>query len=93
MNVDLEKCVGCGTCVQDCPLGAIRLKKKKAAIDDRCSQCGACMRVCPEEAISVGDVSLLEGIQCDACPIECRIKMGIRVRASATATRAGSLSV
>ena len=76
MKVDLDRCVGCGTCVQDCPLGAIRLKKKKAAIDDRCSQCGACMRVCPEEAISVGDVSLLEGIQCDACPIECRIKDG-----------------
>ena len=76
MYVDIEKCVGCGTCVQDCPLGAIRLKKKKAAIDDRCSQCGACMRVCPEEAISVGDLSLLEGIQCDACPIECRIKEG-----------------
>ncbi len=72
MNIDLEKCVGCGTCVQDCPLGAIRLKKKKAAIDDRCSQCGACMRVCPEEAITVGDLYLLEGIQCDACPIECR---------------------
>jgi ferredoxin len=62
--------------VSDCPLGAIRLKKKKAVIDDRCSQCGACMRVCPEEAISTGDISLLEGIQCDACPIECRIKDG-----------------
>jgi len=76
MKVDLEKCVGCGTCVQDCPLGAIRLKKKKAVIDDRCSQCGACMRACPEEAIRAGDLSLLEGMQCDACPIECRIRDG-----------------
>jgi NAD-dependent dihydropyrimidine dehydrogenase PreA subunit len=76
MKVNIEKCVGCGTCVQDCPLGAIRLKKKKAVIDDRCSHCGACMRVCPEEAISTGDLSLLEGLQCDACPIECRIKDG-----------------
>jgi len=76
MIVDLEKCIGCGTCVQDCPLGAIRLKKKKAVMDDRCSHCGACIRVCPEEAIRVGDLSLFEGIQCDACPIECRIKNG-----------------
>jgi len=76
MNIDIDKCVGCGTCVQDCPLGAIRLKRKKAVIDDRCSQCGACMRVCPEEAIRADDRSLPEGIQCDACPIECRIKDG-----------------
>jgi hypothetical protein len=34
------------------------------------------MRVCPEEAISAGDVSLLERIQCGACPIECRIRDG-----------------
>jgi hypothetical protein len=34
------------------------------------------MRVCPEEAISVGDLALLEAIQCDACPIECRVKAG-----------------
>jgi NAD-dependent dihydropyrimidine dehydrogenase PreA subunit len=76
MKVDLDRCIGCGICVQDCPLDAIRLKKKKAVIGDRCSECGACMRVCPEEAISADDVSLLEGIQCGACPIECRISDG-----------------
>lgn len=76
MKVDLDRCIGCGTCVQDCPLDAIRLKKKKAVIGDRCSECGACLRVCPEEAIGAGDLSLLEGMQCDACPIQCRIKEG-----------------
>ena len=74
--VDLDKCIGCGTCVQDCPLGAIKLKKKKASVDERCSHCGACVRICPEEALSLGDVSSLEGLQCDACPIGCRIKDG-----------------
>jgi NAD-dependent dihydropyrimidine dehydrogenase PreA subunit len=76
MNVDLEKCVGCGACVQDCPLDAIRLKKKKAVIDDRCTECTACMRVCPEEAISTGGMVQPEAIQCDACPIGCWIKKG-----------------
>jgi 6-hydroxynicotinate reductase len=76
MKVDLGRCTGCGTCVQDCPLGAIRLKKKKASVDDRCTLCGACVRVCPEEALSLGDLPLLEAVQCDACPIGCRIKEG-----------------
>jgi 6-hydroxynicotinate reductase len=76
IKVDLDKCIGCGSCVQDCPLGAIRLKKKKASVHNRCTLCGACVRVCPEEALSIGDISLLEAMQCDACPIGCRIKEG-----------------
>jgi NAD-dependent dihydropyrimidine dehydrogenase PreA subunit len=76
IKVDLDRCTGCGTCVQDCPLGAIRLRKKKAAVDDRCTLCGACVKVCPEEALSPDDISLLDAMQCDACPIGCRIKEG-----------------
>jgi NAD-dependent dihydropyrimidine dehydrogenase PreA subunit len=76
MIVNKDKCTGCGTCVMDCPLGAVRLKRKKAVIDERCTECGACRRVCPEEAIAAEDVARLEGLQCDACPICCRIKEG-----------------
>jgi hypothetical protein len=61
----------------DCPLGAIRLKKKKAVIDGACTQCKACSRVCPEEAIGAEDIAQLEGLPCDACPIQCRIKDGL----------------
>jgi NAD-dependent dihydropyrimidine dehydrogenase PreA subunit len=76
MIVNQDKCTGCGTCVIDCPLGAVRLKAKKAVIDERCTECAACRRVCPEEAISEADVARLEGLQCDACPIRCWIKEG-----------------
>lgn len=76
VSVDLDKCVGCGTCVQDCPLGAMRLKDKKACVDDRCSHCGACVRVCPEEALTLEEIASLQGKQCDACPIGCLIKNG-----------------
>jgi NAD-dependent dihydropyrimidine dehydrogenase PreA subunit len=77
MIVNTDKCTGCGTCVQDCPVGAIRLKKKKALIDGTCTQCKACSHVCPEEAIRLEDIAQLEGLQCDACPIQCRIKDGL----------------
>lgn len=51
INEDL--CVGCGVCVDDCPVGAITLKEnRKAVIDeDECIRCGQCHEVCPEEAV------------------------------------------
>ena len=76
MIVNQDKCTGCGACVMDCPLGAVRLKHKKAVIDEHCTECGACRRVCPEEAITAADMMRLEGLQCDACPIRCWIKEG-----------------
>jgi NAD-dependent dihydropyrimidine dehydrogenase PreA subunit len=92
MIVNKDKCTGCGTCVMDCPLGAVRLKGKKAVIDERCSECGACRRVCPEEAISAADIARLEGLQCDACPIRCWIKEGFIGACQRYRNEAGRLS-
>ncbi len=61
----------------DCPLGAVRLNKKKAVIAEHCTECGACRRVCPEEAIRVEDLLRMEGVQCEACPIRCWVKEGL----------------
>ena len=51
INEDL--CVGCGVCVDDCPVGAITLKEDQKAIinEDECIRCGRCHDVCPEEAV------------------------------------------
>jgi hypothetical protein len=47
-----DKCVGCGTCLGWCPVTAITLTGKRAAIDSKvCIGCGECMFVCPERAI------------------------------------------
>jgi ferredoxin len=47
-----EMCTGCGTCVEECPVGAIALHDERARIDEQeCIRCGKCHDVCPEEAV------------------------------------------
>jgi uncharacterized protein len=53
-QIDIEKCVGCGTCVKNCPADAISLKDKKAVIDrNLCIGCAQCVHTCPVNAIDV----------------------------------------
>ena len=45
MVIITDKCVGCGICVKNCPVNALKLvsvgeKKRKAEVDDRCIECG-----------------------------------------------------
>ena len=51
--VDVEKCTGCGDCIESCPTESIKLENEKAVIDNECIECGACVDECPNEAISV----------------------------------------
>jgi len=53
--VDLEKCTGCGTCEDGCPVEAIEVEDGKAKVDEEtCVDCGTCIDECPEKAISEG---------------------------------------
>ncbi len=51
--VNKEKCIGCGQCVDVCPVDAIKLEDGIAVISDECLECGACVSVCPVEAIAI----------------------------------------
>lgn len=44
-------CVGCGVCVQNCPLQNIKLQNGKPVWGDCCTHCMACICRCPKEAI------------------------------------------
>lgn len=46
-----DRCNGCGTCIDVCPVEAIALEDGKAVISVACNDCGSCPRVCPEGAI------------------------------------------
>lgn len=47
-----DDCIGCGTCVKNCPVTAISMTNKKARIDrKKCIKCFTCAEVCPVNAI------------------------------------------
>jgi NAD-dependent dihydropyrimidine dehydrogenase PreA subunit len=61
VSVDLEKCTGCGTCVDTCPVEVFELadvsSEQKASVvnENECIICEACVATCSEEAIEVID--------------------------------------
>ena len=49
-----DVCIGCGACVEACPLNNIRLNNGKPIWDKHCTHCMACICGCPTEAIEYG---------------------------------------
>lgn len=66
IKVDLEKCIGCGTCKSDCPTANIAIKDGKAVHGKWCLECGHCTAVCPHKAVTLaGDYDPAEILECD----------------------------
>ncbi|MBD3194896.1 MAG: 4Fe-4S dicluster domain-containing protein [Candidatus Lokiarchaeota archaeon] len=56
-----EKCKGCGTCVEKCPIEALSLINGKSQHDEKkCIGCGVCTTQCPEGARSLKRTELRE---------------------------------
>jgi NAD-dependent dihydropyrimidine dehydrogenase PreA subunit len=56
LNLNEEKCIGCGICTDVCPHAVIVMNGEgRALIQDRdaCMECGACSRNCPTGALTV----------------------------------------
>ena len=49
-TVDGEKCIGCQTCVKQCPVAAIH-PEKQFVDRDRCVACFGCLNNCPADAV------------------------------------------
>ena len=58
-KVNEESCVGCGTCVEKCPMEAIDLEDTVAVVnEDSCIGCGICAHHCPEESMTLNRTGL-----------------------------------
>ncbi len=55
IEIDEEKCTGCGDCVPNCHEGALQIIDGKARLisDLMCDGLGACIGHCPEDAIEI----------------------------------------
>ena len=42
-----DDCIACGTCIDECPVGAISEGDKYSIDPEACTECGTCASVCP----------------------------------------------
>ena len=65
LTIDTSKCIGCQTCVYECPSGALAEADGKINfIQPRCNYCGHCLAACPRDAIIIdGDGYFYEDVE------------------------------
>jgi len=51
--VDIDKCIGCGSCAADCNIFSITVKDGKAVPGKFCLECGHCTAVCKQKAVAL----------------------------------------
>mgnify|MGYP005839933933 CR=1 FL=1 len=67
--VDEDACVGCGSCVEDCPLNVYELDKehgKTVVVNEvDCMACLSCHEICPSQALEHEDIHVAKRLYID----------------------------
>ena len=53
LEIDKDQCIGCGSCVDACPFGALSLVDDMVVVNDKCTACGACLLAGPLHALNL----------------------------------------
>ncbi|AVX29662.1 electron transfer flavoprotein alpha subunit apoprotein [Carboxydocella thermautotrophica] len=74
VEINAKACIGCGICVDTCPVQALSLVDGVSVVDPKqCVDCGACVKVCPTNAITL-DKPLAAQKKQPATPAEPAVK-------------------
>jgi len=69
INVDEDACVGCGSCVEDCPNEVYELDKEHRKIvvvkETDCMACLSCHEICPSQALEHRDIHVAKRLYID----------------------------
>lgn len=60
VEIKKEQCIGCGKCVEDCPVSNIEINQQKAEIKKDCMLCGHCVAICPANAVSIPEYDMAD---------------------------------
>ncbi|HEX54666.1 MAG: ferredoxin [Candidatus Altiarchaeales archaeon] len=58
IEIETEKCIGCGACINACPVSLFELVDEKAKVTgnvDNCVLCRACETSCPVGIIRISE--------------------------------------
>lgn len=57
-EVDVEKCTGCGNCVEVCPVDVFEIQDDKSVVvnADECLECESCIEACDQGAITLEEI-------------------------------------
>jgi NAD-dependent dihydropyrimidine dehydrogenase PreA subunit len=58
VEVDEEKCIGCGECEEVCPSDVYEIRDEKSVVvnEEECVGCESCIEVCEQDAITVTEI-------------------------------------
>ncbi len=60
LKIDANKCIGCGKCVNLCPMKNIHMDQKQVVSGSQCTMCYRCVSKCPTQAITLLGKKVIE---------------------------------